>query len=748
MRRIYLGFFLILLPFQIIQAKTLPRTVIALYDSEVDKDIWFTHLHQFAEMPINHLGLKLEYHDVNNPLPVIADRKDVLGVIVWFYTYSIVPGGETYIDWANSVIDGGKKFVVIGDPGFGNDVEKPISIRKQNTFWNRLGFELIDDWTSDTYDVEFPIKDRRVVEFERKFDGIKPAYKVIKPRNEDLEIYLLARKDGDKSSDTALVASGPKGSLIQEGYYKYEISTKDEQFRQLYINPFTFFRKVFDIDDYPKPDTTTLVGRRMYYSHIDGDGWNSVSLVTKFRRRRAICSQVVLEEVIAPFPDLPVTVAPVAADIDLEWVGSERCIQVTRNILKLPQVEIGTHSYSHPFKWKFFEFYTPEAEIPYLNKYPMGSWKKTSFVNLFRIFIMSNEDMKGSDKVTNPNLREEALELHGYVTPRAYANKVFDLKMEVEGSCKRIEDCAPAGKKVMVFQWPGDCQPFGAAIAETEKAGLVNINGGDSRYDSEYLSYSWVRPLGRNIDGHQQVYSSNSNENTYTDLWMDRFFGFGFLPETLENTETPIRLRPINVYYHMYSGEKQASLNALINNLLYVRKQSITPVTTSHFASIIEGFYKVEFDQLDKKKWKISNRGKLDTIRFDRSSNQTVDFENSKGVIGQRHLHGSLYVFVDPVADEPVIALKEVEKGGKEYLSLLESRWPISNVVEKSGVNFSFSACGYGACDMTWQGVENGKWKISSPLEELVVDVDNNELFFSFGETTIEPMHIIVERVQ
>jgi len=28
----------------------------------------------------------------------------------------------------------------------------------------------------------------------------------------------------------------------------------------------------------PKPDTTTLAGRRIYYSHIDGDGWKELTI--------------------------------------------------------------------------------------------------------------------------------------------------------------------------------------------------------------------------------------------------------------------------------------------------------------------------------------------------------------------------------------------------------------------------------------------------------------------------------------
>ena len=66
----------------------------------------------------------------------------------------------------------------------------------------------------------------------------------------------------------------------------------------------------FATDDLPKPDTTTLAGRRIYYSHIDGDGWRNVSLADEYAGHQVISARVILEEAIRPFPDLPVTVSP------------------------------------------------------------------------------------------------------------------------------------------------------------------------------------------------------------------------------------------------------------------------------------------------------------------------------------------------------------------------------------------------------------------------------------------------------
>ena len=49
------------------------------------------------------------------------------------------------------------------------------------------------------------------------------------------------------------------------------------------VNPFAFFRKAFGEERFPIPDVTTLSGRRMYFSHIDGDGWNNVSEIEGYR---------------------------------------------------------------------------------------------------------------------------------------------------------------------------------------------------------------------------------------------------------------------------------------------------------------------------------------------------------------------------------------------------------------------------------------------------------------------------------
>src|SRR5262249_15590771 len=103
-------------------------------------------------------------------------------------------------------------------------------------------------------------------------------------------------------------------------------------------------------------------GRRIYFSHIDGDGWNNVSRIQAYHDKQAISAEVILRELIAPYPDLPVSVGVIGADIDERYGRVEAAKRVARELFALPQVEVATHSYTHPYLWPFFENYDRDLE--------------------------------------------------------------------------------------------------------------------------------------------------------------------------------------------------------------------------------------------------------------------------------------------------------------------------------------------------------------------------------------------------
>jgi len=723
--------------------------VIAVYNGEDYPDIWFTRIHQYAEMPLNHLGLKVEYYDILSGLPDISSREDVLGVLVWFPKYTVLPDPEGYLDWVESFTKAKKKFVFLGSSGL-HSLDKPLPERKIQEFWKWQGLKDEDNWISETYELEFPVLDSTVVGFERNYIDVLHPFKVIKAVDPQIKVHLLARKDGDPSTDSVLVCTGPFGGYISEGYAKYEVFNKTENFRKWYVNPFRFFELAFGLKQYPVPDTTTLFGKRIYYSHIDGDGWNSITELEKYRRNKTICAEVVARELIEAYPDLPVTVSAIAADIDTAWEGKAVSKQVARLLFSLDQVEAASHTYSHPFSWKFFDNFRPEDEIPFLENYLTKTWQGNSYWNKLKRLFGYRERLHGKDvavqtdaeKVYRPNLpddtdSEEGAEkiLEKYDIPRAFANYPFELDLEIKGSVDKVQSFCPDNKQVMLYQWSGDCQPFEKAVAKSRELGIPNLNGGDSRFDSAFNSYAWVRPLSRNIGDQVQVYASCSNENTYTDLWRGRYFGFKELPETLKNTDSPIRIRPINVYYHMYSGEKLSSLNAVKYNLDYALTQEIIPIETSLFARIVDGFYSCQLVPIDDGGWKVQNRGELQTIRFDRASTQDVDFARSKGVVGAFHLQGSLYVALDPAIEDAVIYLVDEEVEEVPYPVLVESSWRVWNARSRSDEGIEVSCKGYGPCQMEWRVSKDGKWQITMEDEEHQVESVDGVLRFTIGKT-------------
>lgn len=64
----------------------------------------------------------------------------------------------------------------------------------------------------------------------------------------------------------------------------------------------------------------------------------------------------------------------------------------------------------------------------------------------------------------------------------------YSLQQEIRGSVRIIESLAPEGRRVTVLQWSGDTSPAAGQIAATTRAGLENINGGDSRFDERYAA--------------------------------------------------------------------------------------------------------------------------------------------------------------------------------------------------------------------------------------------------------------------
>ncbi len=356
-------------------------------------------------------------------------------------------------------------------------------------------------------------------------------------------------------------------------------------------------------------------------------------------------------------------------------------------------------------------------------------------------------------------------------------------RREFLGALKMSETFAPPGKKAMLYLWSGNTTPFEAAIEATRKAGVRNMNGGDSRLDAEYPSVGYVPPLSRVIGKQRQIYAVNSNENTYTNDWTGPFGGQMMLEHTLRNTDNPRRLKGFNLYYHMYSGEKPAALRAITHFMQMARSSAVVPIEASRYAAMADDFFKLEMEQVDLFSWAITRRGAVETVRFDEAQKLAVDFAASVGVMGETRHANALYVALDPAVSRAVVTLQahseaaRAEAGptqtapsqdgasqpgrgpieqpvaagrqGVPLVTLVDARWTLSNV--KSGECIqSYEARGFGPGDITWRTEKGRSFKVRASRggvvlgEEIRWASETGLLAVSLQVNAIEPLDLVV----
>ena len=717
------------------------RDILALYDGRRERQPHETRIHKFAEMPLNFLGYRVVYVDVNRPLPDAAALGRYRGILTWFVEPLRRP--EAILAWLDQATAKGLKHVVLGDvaPPEGDWLQGQV-----NRLLTRIGLEATGDFIDITYRAKVVEQNQEMIGFERPVDKALPGFPVMRARSADTETHLTveAMVRGSKVT-SAVVATGPGGGFAPHNFtIHYEANTDRVRWT---LNPFVFFKRAFGEERFPVPDVTTLSGRRIYFSHIDGDGWNNLSEIEGHREAQRLAAEVIAMEAIGPYPDLPVTVCLIAGDVDRELGGNPAGRRIARQIYALPQVEVASHTYTHPYAWKFFEAYDRDEELRKVEQWiPPDLTAREQFAR--GVMKLAKKEM--------PADRYDRFIAGTDDLPRTYLRKPFDLETEVAGALKLSESLAPPGKTARVYLWSGDTTPFPGAIKATRRAGVRNINGGDSRLDREFPSFAYVPPISRPAGSERQIYAGNSNENTYTNDWTGPYYGFFMLEHTLANTERPRRVKPFNLYYHMYSGEKASALASIRHFLNLARTSAVIPVATSRYGEIADDFFGVEIEQVDLFSWSVTNRGGLQTVRFDAADQLSVDLVRSTGVLGSNRHEGALYVALDRAAPRALVTLRErgspAPGGGDPAAppSLVDARWELSELV-REGCGFVVRAVGFGPGDMTWRARPGQAYKVSALRDDQVLsqetrwaDADGN-FRIRITHDAIEPLRLRFE---
>ena len=640
-------------------AQAFARRVLGVYNSAEGKTEIDNPLRNGIESVLHHLGLQLEYHDLATGLPDSAATARTRGTIIWLESDHLAdPAG--YWRWVSGQIEGGRRLVLLNAMGPRFDLAgEAVPLSLINDALAPLGLTVGDNYSSMPLDIELLHKDPSMVEFERRLDYELTRFTEVRATGPDTESLLRLRLRSS-GAVTDAVAIGLWGGYALEGYVLYRDPESGRiQWR---IDPFRFLEAALGIVGSPRPDPTTLFGSRVLYSHIDGDGLRNRSLID---RQRA-AGEVVFEDILKRYDELPFTVSFVTAEVDPAVLGSSAVLDLARQMLTLPNVEAASHSYSHPLIWnqayttvEGVSEYTEEIEGAVFNGPALLPW-----------------------------------DLPGYV---------YDPVFETVGSCRFIEErILPTGRRCRVLLWSGNCLPGPEELQALDSHGLLNMNGGDSRFDAEYPSYYYVAPLYRQVGAHFQVHSSNSNENTYTNLWTGPFGGYQNVIHTFENTGSPRRVLPVNVYFHFYSGEREAAVRALhrVYEWVEAERENLLPVFASQYIEAVGGFIDCRIDSVGPDAWEFREYGACRTVRFD-GVDKVPDLERSRGVLGYRQQGGVLYVHLADGADARV----ELTGLAPAKPFLAWSTALLQDVTVEDDQTLHFTRSGLGAAVVVWDNL-------------------------------------------
>lgn len=542
------------------------RRILVLYNGNETPALNYANVHRFLHMPLNHLGYVVDFADTRQTLPDGIGRDRYAGVVTWFSGQLPAATGASVHRWLVARQQEGMPLAILGDFGF-----VPDSLNLGRFGLKPLAAEGIS---------------RLGVARQHPMLGFETATKASRP---DLEPMKLAAEVGeplielDDQRGTRYVAGAlmPWGAFLLDPFVLIELPGSNQS--RWVVDPFTFLQTALRLPSLPIPDTTTENGRRLIFSHIDGDGFASRA---KFPGS-PYAAEVLLTEVLEKYR-VPTALSVIEAEVAPHGLYPKQSAEmeaIARRMFRLPHVEIASHTWSHPYLWDRSIRHGVFAE--------------------------------GGSAAYN-------IDIPGYQ---------FDLTREIVGSIDYIRQrLAPPGKPVRVLLWSGDTAPNAEALAIAEKAGLLNMNGGDTSISHSNPSLTAVGALGITKGGNLQVHAPITNENIYSNLWMGPFYGFERVIESFEMTDRPRRLKPVGIYYHIYSTSNPAGLRALQKVHEWAQTQPLHPIFASEFIMKVRDFQDIALAR-DNGGWRVRGNGNLRTLRLPAALGK-AQLNSARGIAG------------------------------------------------------------------------------------------------------------------
>lgn len=536
-------------------------------------------------MPLNYLGYDVRYVDINKGLPTDITSDRYAGIVVAID--GPIADTGAWRQWLLARIDDGMRVAVVNQFGFRIDARAA----------GALGLELVPGAA--------PVDGTPQVASQAPIMGFE--YMPVPDIRNAVGIRvgrggrsLLRLEAAGYAYDAAGIT--PWGGYALAPYGVVALNALG-QYRWAF-QPLDFFRQALALPDMPVPDLTSENGRRLMFTRVNGDGF--ASRVEFARARGRFSGEVLYDEVFTRYR-VPMTVSVVEGETGASGKYPQLAPMlesIGRRIFALPNVEIASHTYSHPFQWSRIDDSTGR-----------------------RI---------DAGKASGPQETAFSMDLPGYE---------FDLKREIGGSVDYIDQrLAPPGKKTVALLWPGDAAPPRVALRQASQAGVLAINGGDTVITRTSNSWTNIAPYGLAKGDHPseyQVYAAAMNENVHASDWLGAYAGFERVLETFALTGEPIRFKALDIHYHFYSATKLAYLKAVETVFGSALRQPVFPIFTSEYITRALEWRQVSIAR-EGDRWLVRTGSNLRQLRW--PGQGVPELATASGVAGYQPGPGGLYI--------------------------------------------------------------------------------------------------------
>ena len=567
-------------------AQEIARRILVVFGADPEetgaRKVWppDTVTAQHLQVAMEWSGYEVEFHDIQKPLPKLPLAKSYAAVVMdgnLKVPHVLAP---QFTDWAIALLPTNIKVLWLG----GIPVDAPELKRRilEAYGWGGSGRSL-----SRPEGTNIISRDETVMKSEVPLTPSKLEHAdLTAPEGSDIFLSLEAKTEiSDKTRFDASFRA-PWGGALFDPYICKQYSPN--HLLELF-DPFVFVERVLPLETFPIPDSTTRLGKRALICHIDGDGFNSISTV----KIGSINAEVIRDQILKAYPYLPTTVSVIEATTRGLEAGDDpakrpQYEKIAKDIFALPNVQPASHTYSHPFRWM-----KEDEDRLRLLKAPL-----------------------------NLSLRPEADQ--GALTA----------DREVRGSIDYVNKLLPKDKRVELLLWSGNCRPGPDSLASVRTSGVEAMNGGNTIISKRWHGNASIAPRITMMGDELQIYAPAQNEMFYTDDWRSSSLGgFANVIETFKLTGSPRRLKPVDIYYHFYSGERGDAFAALLKVYNWAVNEPLHSITALDYVRSVKDARDAKISKVNERAWSISCQGSLQELRIPKELGYPV-IGNNSGISG------------------------------------------------------------------------------------------------------------------